>query len=259
MPLCLIISIVKSHFYIIMDAISICIGRKGSKGLPGKNTMQVRGRPMAFYPMKAALNSKHIKHRFLSTDDEDIKNIGKELNHNLIQRPEELATSKALGEDVFKYTYEKIINERTDLKNLLIVLLFCNAPTVSGPLIDDAIESLNNDPTADSVVTVSKFNMWSPIRARKIGSDKYLEPFIPFEFFGDPKSLNCDRDSQGDVLFANMSLSVVRPKCLIEMHSGLLPQKWMGRKIKPLFQDFGCDVDFIWQVPMVEHWIKENL
>ena len=48
------------------------------------------------------------------------------------------------------------------------------------------------------------------------------------------KKLNCDRDSQGDVYFADMSLSVVRPKCLENLSSGLLPQKWMGKTLHQL-------------------------
>ena len=243
-----------------MEAISICIGRKGSKGLPGKNTMYVRGKPLAFYPMHAAYKSKYVKHQFLSTDDKLIEEIGSQLEHNLVERPKNLCDSKALGEDVFKYTYEKIIYERNELKEMPVVLLFCNAATISSELIDSAIELLLEENETDSVVTVSKFNMWSPLRARKMDNEnKYLKPFVPFEVFGDPSTLNCDRDSQGDVLFANMSLSVVKPKCLIEMSKGMLPQKWMGTKIKPLYQEFGCDIDYLWQVPMVENWIKNNL
>tara|TARA_A100001388_G_scaffold277091_1_gene266838 strand:- start:2722 stop:3453 length:732 start_codon:yes stop_codon:yes gene_type:complete len=242
-----------------MKAISICIGRKGSKGLPGKNTLKVMDHPMAYYPMQAAQKSKYINLRYLSTDDEQIADIGKKLNHQLITRPAELATSKALGEDVFYHTYMEILSKTPEIKNYPIVLLFCNAPTISAKLIDEAIEILNDDENADSVVTVSKFNMYSPLRARKINPDNnFLQPFVPFETFGDPRTLNCDRDSQGDVLFANMSLSVVRPKCLLNMSQGLLPQKWMGKNIKPIFQEFGCDVDYSWQVPLVEEWIKHN-
>ena len=72
--------------------------------------------------------------------------------------------------------------------------------------------------------------MWSPLRARKIGSDGCLEPFVPFETLGDLNKLNCDRDSQGDVYFADMSLCAVRPRCLENIDSGLLPQKWLGKK-----------------------------
>ena len=56
--------------------------------------------------------------------------------------------------------------------------------------------------------------MWSPLRARKKDKLGLLKPFVPFETFGNPKTLNCDRDSQGDELYADMSVSIVRTKCL---------------------------------------------
>ena len=77
---------------------------------------------------------------------------------------------------------------------------------------------------------MSKYNMWSPLRARKVVKDGSLKPFVPFKTFGNPKTLNCDRDSQGDVFFADMSVSVIRPKCLENMTDNLLPQKWMGKR-----------------------------
>ena len=81
---------------------------------------------------------------------------------------------------------------------------------------------------------------------------------MPFRIFGNPKTLNCDRDSQGDVYYADMSVSIVRPKCLENIKEGLLPQKWMGKKIAAIPSWGGCDVDYEWQLPMVEFWLKKN-
>ena len=99
--------------------------------------------------------------------------------------------------------------------------------------------------------------MWSPLRARKLMKDGTLKPFVPFKTFGNPKTLNCDRDSQGNVYYADMSVSVVRPKCLKNMKRGLLPQKWMGKKIAPIKSEAGFDLDYEWQVPLAEYWIKK--
>jgi hypothetical protein len=55
-----------------------------------------------------------------------------------------------------------------------------------------------------------------------------------------------------------MGLSVVRPECLENLDDGLLPQKWMGQKIYPLKQWGGLDVDFEWQLPQVEYWLKKH-
>ena len=56
-------------------AISICIGRKGSQGLPGKNKMMINNNPLCFYPMNAAKNSKFITHRFLGSINLNITSI----------------------------------------------------------------------------------------------------------------------------------------------------------------------------------------
>ena len=233
---------------------AIVIGRKGSTGFKGKNTALLAGKPLSFYPISAALRSQLVDEVYVSTDDEKISNIALDLGAQTIVRPQELATDTALGEHVFVHAYKSIKHHFNNIE--MVVLLFCNSPTISGEIIDDCILQLRNSPDADSIVTCSRYNMWSPLRARKVGSDGYLQPFVPFEVFGDPSTLNCDRDSQGDVLFANMSASIVRPHCLDYLDDGLLPQKWMGTKILPYHQVCGLDVDYPWQMPMAEWWIN---
>jgi CMP-N-acetylneuraminic acid synthetase len=240
-----------------MSVVALMIGRKGSTGFPGKNTREVLGRPMAAYPLLAARESAGVERIYVSTDDPAIAAIATEHDAEVIERPAELATTAALGEDAFRHGYQ-VIQERLRQEGdevEMIALLFANAPTVSGELIDRGVEILRADPTMDSAVTVSRYNMWSPLRARRLSESGTLDPFVPFETFGDPATLNCDRDSQGDVWFADMGLSLVRPRCLDRMEEGLLPQRWMGQRIAPIESWGGCDVDYEWQIPGVEHWL----
>ena len=65
----------------------------------------------------------------------------------------------------------------------------------------------------------------------------------------------CIRDSY----YADMAMSIVRPHCLENIKIGLLPQKWMGHKIAPIKSEAGLDVDYEWQLPQVEYWIKKKL
>ena len=60
------------------------------------------------------------------------------------------------------------------------------------------------------------------------------------------------------VSIGDVAVSVVRPMCLERLEEGLLPQKWMGQKIYPIKQRAGCDIDYAWQVPVVEFWLREN-
>lgn len=239
---------------------ALLLGRGGSTGLPGKNTMAILGRPMMAYPLLAAQRAATVERTYVSTDHPEIAAIGREHGARIIDRPPELCTPEALGEDAYRHGYEVIRDELAGEEHELelLALLFANAPTVSGDLIDAGVATLRADPAMDSAVTVSRYNMWSPLRARRLEADGTLQPFVPFEAFGDPATLNCDRDSQGDVWFADMGLSIVRPRCLEHMEDGLLPQKWMGRRIAPIESWGGCDVDYAWQVPGVEYWLREH-
>lgn len=234
---------------------ALLLGRKGSIGFPGKNLANVLGHPLSYYPMKAALAARFVDEVYISTDDEKLMELAEENRVKIIVRPPELCTKEALGEDAFAHGYQEIKRRNPERGIELMVLLFCNAPAVSAEMIDGGVGILRVNPSYDSAVSVSRYNMWSPLRARKINSEGLLQPFVPFETFGDPKTLNCDRDSQGDVWFADMGMSIVRPSCLENLGDGLLPQKWMGQKIYPIKNEAGLDVDYEWQIPQIEYWL----
>ena len=239
---------------------ALMMGRAGSRGFPGKNLKKVLGRRLCEYPLIACKNSKYVDKIFVSTDCPIISRESKKYGAILIKRPKKLTTGTALGEKVYEHGYyeiKKILN--LDSKKIeCIVLLMANAPTITSKLIDKGINILRKNKKFDSAVTTSVYNMWSPLRARKISKNNLLKPFVPFENFVNIKRWNCDRDSQGDVYFADMSASIVRPKCLENLNAGLLPQKWMGKKIAAIPSWGGCDIDYEWQLPMVVFWLKKN-
>lgn len=236
---------------------ALLLGREGSVGFPGKNTMEIMGRKLMEYPLLAALNSKEINEVYVSTDSKIIKETALAHGAYVIDRPEYLCTKEALGEDAYVHGY-KYIKENLSKDIELMVLLFCNAPGVLPKHIEEGIRVLRDNPDYDSAVTASVFNMYSPVRARKIGDDGLLHPFIAFENYPKDMVINCDRDAQGNTYFADVCLSIVRPHCLDDLDYGILPQKWMGQKIYPIKNYCGLDVDYEWQIPIVEYWLKSN-
>jgi len=241
--------------------VAIMIGREGSTGFPGKNMRPVAGRPLAAWPLLTASRTRSIERVYLSTDSPALKRLAGEYGARVIDRPAHLCTKEALGEHAYQHAHEVI---RAELRREgsgepeIYVLLMANAPTVTPEMLEEGIRVLETRPEIDSAVTVSCYNMWSPLRARKIGEDGLLHPFVPFETFGDPRTLNCDRDSQGDVWFADMGASIIRPRNLDALEDGLLPQKWMGRRIYPIRNVGGLDVDYDYQMPQAEFWIKRR-
>lgn len=241
--------------------VALMMGRAGSKGMKDKNLMKINNKRLFEYPLMAAKRSKYIKKIYVTTDCPVIKRVSKNYGANIIDRPKQLSGDKALGDKVFEHGYHCIQkNLETINKNKVkyIVLLMANCATVTSKLIDKGIKILNKNPKFDSAVSTSIYNMWSPLRARKLDYDGTLKPFIPFKNFGNINKLSCDRDSQGNVYYADMGVSVVRPKCLDRLKEGLLPQKWMGKKIAPIKSDAGFDLDFEYQIPQLKYWLKKN-
>ena len=87
---------------------ALLLGRKGSVGFPGKNLYPILGRPMAYYPMAAGLNSRSVDNVFISTDDDGLVELARENKVEVIMRPSELCTKEALGEDAFVHGYYEI-------------------------------------------------------------------------------------------------------------------------------------------------------
>jgi Cytidylyltransferase len=239
---------------------ALLIGREGSAGFARKNTCAVLGRPLIAYPLMAARAARTVDRTYVSTDSPALAAIAEQHGATVIRRPPHLAADAALGDHAFVHGYDVIRDAlaREGASLELAVLLMANAATVTAATIDEAVAVLRRDPSIDSAVTVSCYNMWSPIRARRIGVDGLLQPFVPLEAYGDVSVFTCDRDSQGDVWFADMGASVVRPRCLEHLEAGVLPQKWMGRRIHPIKQWGGLDVDYEWQIPLVEYWLRAH-
>ena len=243
-----------------MSIVALMLGRGGSTGFPGKNLYPVLGRPLMAYPLIAARDSRHVERVFVSTDSEEIMAVGREYGAEVIVRPPELCTPEALGEDAYKHGFgvirDRLSGEGEEME--MIACLFANSPCITAELIDHGVETLRADPELDSAITVSQYNMWSPLRARRLTEEGILQPFVPFETFGDPATLSCDRDSQGDVWFYDSGVVVARPRALERMDEGLLPQKWMGRRIAPIYSWGGADIDYEWQIPVVDFWLRAH-
>ena len=113
---------------------------------------------------------------FVSTDSELIASVASQLGATLIARIAELATISALGEQLFQHGYYEIKRllaiEYQSIE--LITLLFANVPTIIAGLIDIGIEMLFEDSDLYSAVTASIYNMWRPLRARRLDESLHL-------------------------------------------------------------------------------------
>jgi CMP-N-acetylneuraminic acid synthetase len=61
-----------------LNVLAIIPARGGSKGVPGKNIRKLAGKPLIAYSIEAALESEHVDHVVVSTEDEQIAAAARE-------------------------------------------------------------------------------------------------------------------------------------------------------------------------------------
>lgn len=135
-----------------MRILAIIPARGGSKGVPRKNIRLLGGKPLLQYTAEIALSSKHLDKVILSSDDNEIINIGKELGLEVpFKRPAVLAEDKSSSLSVIEHALEffKAKGEVYDAVCLLQVT--CPFRTVT--FLDVAIEKFKSSET-DSLVSV---------------------------------------------------------------------------------------------------------
>ena len=156
-------------------AACVILGRAGSKGVPGKNTRQIAGKPCVEWSIEAAMaarQSGHIGVVAVSSDDPAMLLIARATGCELIERPAELASDKARVDDALRHAVE-VLDARANLawmrdagEHLPIVMLYANVPVRPAACIAGAIERLWQT-GADSVQTyqpVGKMHPWWTVR-----------------------------------------------------------------------------------------------
>ncbi|MFH1894579.1 MAG: acylneuraminate cytidylyltransferase family protein [Patescibacteria group bacterium] len=126
--------------------IAIIPARGGSKGIPRKNIKVLLGKPLLFWSIKAAKESKYVDRIIVSTEDSEIAEVSRCFGAEVLSRPKNLAADTATTISVLKHVIEKI--PEADI----VVLLQPTSPVRTGGLIDKAIEKFIKS-RADTLAT----------------------------------------------------------------------------------------------------------
>ena len=135
------------------NTLVIIPARGGSKGLPGKNSKLLHGKPLIYYTIDAARDIVDDEHICLSTDDPEIKRLAEEYQLDVpFVRPDYLA-----ADDVG--TYEVLIHALDHYESLgkiydQIILLQPTSPLRTGEHIKEALALYSSE--IDMVVSVKE-------------------------------------------------------------------------------------------------------
>lgn len=155
--------------------LAIIPARGGSKGIPDKNIINLGGKPLIAWSIKASLESKYITKTIVSSDSDKILEIAKQYGADLINRPFELATDFASSESVVKHAIESILEQFE-----YIILLQPTSPLRDNLDIDNAIEKLFES-KGTALISVNECNN-KILKAFKETDGKYIEGIVNNKF-----------------------------------------------------------------------------
>lgn len=147
-----------------MKIVSLTLARGGSKGVPRKNIADVCGKPLIYYVLEAAKNSKYISERYVSTEDSEIKSVSESFGAKVITRPDYLATDSAKCEDALIHFAEQVDFD-------ILCFIQTTSPLVQSSDLDKGI-ALVKDGSYDSVFSATE-ETWVP---RWVEAGDYVKP-----------------------------------------------------------------------------------
>ena len=159
------------------DVLGLVPARGGSKGVPGKNTRLLAGRPLLEYAARAARESGVLHRVVLSTDSEEIAECGRRLGLEVpFMRPAALARDDTPMLPVVEHALDEL--RRQGWEPATVVLLQPTSPLRTPAHIRAAVEQLHRS-GADSVVSVVAVPQHlSPDYVMRLEEGR-LRPFLP--------------------------------------------------------------------------------
>ena len=224
------------------QVLAIIPARGGSKGIPRKNIRSFAGYPLIAYSICAALHSASVTRVIVSTDDEEIAAIARQLGAEVpFLRPAEYARDATVDLPVFQHAL-RWLDENEGYRPEVVVQLRPTSPIRPVGLVDQAVELLLAHPPADSVRGVVPAGQ-NPYKMWRIAPAGNLEPLLSLE--GQPEPYNAPRQSLPPVYWQTGHIDALRPRVILEQGS------MSGQVILPLMVDprYTVDLDSLsdWQ------------
>jgi N-acylneuraminate cytidylyltransferase len=159
------------------EVLAIIPARGGSKSIPRKNIKIFAGYPLIAFSVRAGLAAESVSRVIVSTDDDEIAEIGREFGAEIpFLRPEELSRDDTPDLPVFQHALDWLrINE--EYQPQMVVQLRPTSPFRRKEHINQAVWRLLERPEADSIRTVC-IPFQNPYKMWRVDADGFMQPLI---------------------------------------------------------------------------------
>lgn len=148
------------------EILAVIPARGGSKGVPGKNLRLIDGKPLVAHQIEAALSASTVDEVIVSTDDEDISAVAREVGASVpFMRPPDLAADDVSVIAALAHAAKYWHNEHGAPTYTLG--LQPTSPFNTSSHIDAAVKKIRKT-GCDSVVTIERVTETHPYRAYRL-------------------------------------------------------------------------------------------
>ncbi len=229
--------------------LAVIPARGGSKGLPGKNTKLLCGKPVISYTIEAALRASLVDDVLVTSDDDETLKIASEYDVRLLNRPAEYASDSANIDLALKHAVSEFEKEKGNEIDTL-VWLQANVPVRKDGDIDKAVK-LFFDTGADSVISVAPLKF--PIeKGVKISGGKMVQYF-------NTELKHSRRQDYERAYFSNGAIYVIKRDILMRDGDGRPYDYFFGDLRVPYLMEkdmFGIEIDDEYDFRYCEMYMK---
>ena len=160
-----------------MKTVALILARGGSKGIPNKNIINLKDKPLISYSINVA-NQSNCDETWVSTDSNEIKKIAKSYGANVIDRPKELSGDYSKSEEALDHFSDNIDYD-------ILIFIQPTSPLLNAHDINYGLESIKSN-QYDSVFSVYKEH-WIP---------RWTQKIVPVNWDIDDRPMRQEKESQ---------------------------------------------------------------
>jgi D-3-phosphoglycerate dehydrogenase / 2-oxoglutarate reductase len=227
-----------------MRTVALILGKEENTAF-NRFTFPVLNRPVAKYTILAASHASKINEVYLSSDSAGLLKIGEDAKTVKIIR--RISGSAATLTKEIKIAVGQIKSLSGSYPDCITILL-ANSPCITNDMIDNAVTFLEEHPQFDSVVTAMNRIEFSPNRLFHFDNKNQFK-LVPWR-----------EDVDRSAYFLDRRVMCIKVNTILgSKNDSDYFESILGENIHPMIQQEGIwDIDYIWQVPLVERWLKQN-
>ncbi|WP_413613340.1 cytidylyltransferase domain-containing protein [Bdellovibrio sp. HCB-110] len=226
-----------------MKTLALVLARGGSKRLPGKNIMEICGKPLLGWTVESALNSPSIDKVLVSTDSPSIQSVALKYGAECpFLRPDYLSSDTATSVDAAIHALDYAEEKWGKFDSL--ILLEPTSPLRKKDDLENGVQLLRKEfNKADGVVSIGKIQLENPLYCKEI-KNGFVSPL-------DVRAEGKDFYFPYGVFYLVKTLVLREKKAFYT--DQMLPyfiERWQNYEVDDMF-DFKC-VESILQMKMSE-------